>query len=426
MADAFVPERGRDGFPAARRRGGSRAGSRAGPRGGPPPLGRCAAGGPGRAGSGLARLRRPAAAALVFAAACGADPANDGGAAGLRLEGEALGTRWMVRVRGGEAPEAGRGPLTALVGRELDSVDRAMSNWREDSELSRLNADGGRGPAAVSGPLAEVLAAALEVHRDSGGAFDITVAPLLRLYGFGPDGTPSAPAPDPAALAEARARVGSGRLSLEPPLEPPLERAADGGGILHRGAEGIELDLSGIAKGYAVDRISAALAAAGFPEHLVEVGGEIRTQGTWTVGVETPLVGGGPRVRRSFPAADTGVATSGGYRDFREAADGSEVPRSSGAPTGTPAGERRYWTHLFDPRSGRPVERRSGSVTVLAPSCLLADAWATALFVLGPEAGYDLARERGLAALFLTAAPDGTVEERATPGFPGAADRSPD
>lgn len=381
-------------------------------RAGSPPLPGGAGGGPGKAGRGGARPGWRRAAALLLAAGCGAGSANDPGAAGLRLEGEAFGTRWMVRVRGGEASEAARGPLSAVIAREVEAVDRAMSNWRADSELSRLNADGGRGSAAVSAALAEVLAAALEVHRDSGGAFDITVAPLLRLYGFGPDGTPSAPAPDPARLAEARARVGSGRLSLE--------RAADGGGILHRSAEGIELDLSGIAKGYAVDRISAALAAAGFPEHLVEVGGEIRTRGSWTVGVETPPGGGRPRIQRSFPAADAGVATSGGYRDFREAAD------PAGAPFEAPAGERRYWTHLFDPRSGQPVERRSGSVTVVAESCLLADAWATALFVLGPEAGYDLARERGLAALFLTAASDGSVEERATPGFPPAAGRLPD
>lgn len=378
----------------------------------------CAGGKPGRAGRGRPRAGWSGPAALLLAAACGAGSADDPGAAGLHLEGEAFGTGWMVRVRGVGAAEARREPLSALVERELDSVDRAMSNWREDSEVSRLNAGAGRGATAVSGPLAEVLGSALEVHRDSGGAFDITVAPLLRLYGFGPEGAPSGPAPDPASLAEARARVGSGRLSLE--------RAGDGSGILHRSAEGIELDLSGIAKGYAVDRVSAALTAAGFPEHLVEVGGEVRTRGEWTVGVETPLGGGRPRVQRSFPAVDAGVATSGGYRDFREAADRSGGPLPAGAADGASAGERRYWTHLFDPRSGRPVERRSGSVTVLAESCLLADAWATALFVLGPEAGYDLARERGLAALFLTAAADGSVEERATPGFPSAGERSPD
>lgn len=374
----------------------------------------CAGAKPGKGGRGRARAGWSGPAALLLAAACGAGSADDPGAAGLRLEGEAFGTGWMVRVRGVGAAEAGREPLSALVERELDSVDRAMSNWREDSEVSRLNAGAGRGATAVSGPLAEVLGSALEVHRDSGGAFDITVAPLLRLYGFGPEGAPSGPAPDPASLAEARARVGSGRLSLE--------RAGDGGGILHRSAEGIELDLSGIAKGYAADRISAALAAAGLPEHLVEIGGEIRMQGSWTVGVETPVGGGLPRVFRSFPAADAGVATSGGYRDYRKAADFSPPAAAAEAP----GEERGYWTHLFDPRSGRPVERRSGSVTVLAESCLLADAWATALFVLGPEAGYDLARERGLAALFLTAVSDGTVEERATPGFPLAAERSRD
>lgn len=372
-------------------------------------------------------------ALALVAVGCGGAPEAEGAA--VRLEGETMGTRWMVRVRRGDGREgADTEALRRVVERELDAVDRAMSNWREDSEVSRWNArsiaaastrsadsaDGSVRAQGISAPLAEVVAAALEVHRDSGGAFDLTVAPLLRLFGFGPGGDPAAAAPARAAVEAARARVGSDRLRLE--------RGPDGEARLHSAVPGIELDLSGIAKGYAVDRVSAALAAGGWPEHLIEVGGEIRVSGAWTVGIETPLPG--PlaglviRVHRSFPVADLAVATSGGYRDFREAPDRflpDGVPsdglldHAGGGGAAGPA--RRYWTHLFDPRLGRSVERRAGSVTVLAPTCLLADAWATALFVLGPEAGFALAERRGLAALFLTAGDDGTVADRATPAF---------
>ena len=381
--------------------------------------------GPGRRRVVAPAVLLPAALAGLAVAGCGAEPGADGG---VRLDGETMGTRWMVRVRasgdgadGELGREMDREALREVVERELDAVDRAMSNWREDSEVSRLNSGGGSaedgpGPTRISEPLAEVVAAALEVHRESGGAFDLTVAPLLRLFGFGPGGDPSASAPAAAAVEAARGRVGSDRLRLS--------RGTAGEALLHREVAGIELDLSGIAKGYAVDRVSAALAAAGFGEHLVEVGGEIRASGVWTVGIEAPLpdplAGLVTRVHRSLPVADRAVATSGGYRDFREAAEGTPGDPSD------PDGARRFWTHLFDPRLGRPVERRAGSVTVLAPSCLFADAWATALFVLGPDAGFALAEERGLAALFLTAGDDGSVAERATAAFAAATGSAPD
>ena len=272
-----------------------------------------------------------------------------------------------------------------------------MSNWRDDSELSRLNASEATGPLPVSEPLALVLEAALRVHAESGGAFDVTVGPLLRLYGFGPGGDPRSAAPAPDAVEAARARVGSDLLSLERP---------DGPAVLRRQVPGVELDLSGIAKGYAVDRVSTILTQLGFAEHLVEVGGEIQARGAWTVGIQDPTGGLTTAVHRSFPVRDLGMATSGGYRDFRGAA-GEE--------------EGRTWTHILDPRVGRPVERRAGSVTVLAASGLDADAWATALYVLGPAEGLELAQDRGVAALFLTATPEGAIEEAASTAFSAVA-----
>ena len=271
-----------------------------------------------------------------------------------------------------------------------------MSNWRADSELFRLNAAASPAPVPISDPLALVLETALRAHEESGGAFDITVGPLLRLFGFGPDGDPESAAPDPEEVDSIRTRVGSHLLSLE---------RRDAQATLQRQIPGVELDLSGIAKGYAADRVSAALTERGFAEHLVEIGGEIRARGEWTVGVQDPSGGIATAVHRAFPVRDLGMATSGGYRDFRPAG-GDE--------------EGRFWTHILDPRLGRPVERRAGSVTVLADSCLEADAWATALYVLGPAEGLELAEQRGIAALFLTAGPDGAVEGIATAPFAAA------
>ncbi len=286
--------------------------------------------------------------------------------------------------------------VRAAIEAELDAVDRSMSNWRADSELSRLNAAASPAPVPISDPLALVLETALRAHEESGGAFDITVGPLLRLFGFGPDGDPESAAPGPEEVDSVRTRVGSHLLSLE---------RRDARATLQRQVPGVELDLSGIAKGYAADRVSAALTERGFAEHLVEIGGEIQARGEWTVGVQDPAGGIATTVHRAFPVRDLGMATSGGYRDFRPAG-GDE--------------EGRFWTHILDPRLGRPVERRAGSVTVLADSCLEADAWATALYVLGPAEGLELAEQRGIAALFLTAGPDGAVEEIATAPFAAA------
>ena len=339
---------------------------------------------PGRAAKHAALL---ALTALTFACAPPRDPT-------CTLDGEAFGTRWTVRIRG---PEADVPSVRAAIEAELDAVDRSMSNWRDDSELSRLNASEATDPLPVSEPLALVLEAALRVHHESGGAFDVTVGPLLRSYGFGPGGDPRSAAPDPDAMEAARARVGSDLLTLERP---------DGAAAVRRQVPGVELDLSGIAKGYAVDRVSSILIGLGFAEHLVEVGGEIQAAGEWTVGIQDPTGGLSTTVHRSFPVRDLGMATSGGYRDFREAAG---------------EGEEQYWTHILDPRLGRPVERRAGSVTVLAASCLEADAWATALYVLGPEEGLELAERRGIAALFLHATPEGAIEEAASTAFTAVA-----
>jgi thiamine biosynthesis lipoprotein len=168
-----------------------------------------------------------------------------------------------------------------------------------------------------------------------------------------------------------------------------------------RQTSGLYIDLSAIAKGYAVDQIGAALEGLGYPHYLVEIGGEVRARGLnrkakpWVVGVEHPD-GGAQDVAERLSLADVSIATSGNYRNVR-LIDGKAV------------------THILDARSGEPVSHGLGSVSVLHPSCMTADALATALYVLGPDEGYALAEREGIAALFLKRAdPTKPVERRAT------------
>ena len=306
--------------------------------------------------------------------------------------GEAFGTSWTVRLRS-PAPD----DLRRRIEIALEQVDRTMSGWRADSEISRLNH--ASGSVEVTEPLAAIVESALVVRRASEGALDITVGPLLPLFGFGPGGDPQAPPPETEALETARSLVGARAVRvLRPPGRPPRILKSD---------PGVALDLSAIAKGYAVDRVAEQLRAAGHAEHLVEIGGEIRVAGEWVVGIEDPVPGPGRPVARAFRVADLALATSGGYRDFRAA---------PAAPGGAP----RFLTHILDPRVGRPVERPQGSVTVLADTCLEADAWATALFVLGPDAGLALADRLGLAALFLLVETgSGPLRDRPSRSFAG-------
>lgn len=313
------------------------------------------------------------------------------------LSGRTMGTTWQVRVVSDAEPARLRAGIQA----QLDEVVAQMSTWEDGSDISRFNrADAG----SVHGlPTAffEVLDAALALAADTGGAYDPTVGPLVNLWGFGPDGERSAP-PDDAAIAGVMARSGWQRLALD----RRTRTVAQPGGLY--------LDLSSIAKGYGVDRVAGYLDGTGSEAWLVEVGGELRARGRkpdglpWRVGIEQPA----PDDRRDAPASgdqqpqlsgivlepnDLAVATSGDYRHYFE------------------TGQGRF-SHTIDPRSGRPVTHGLASVTVLHTSCMQADALATALTVLGPDAGYRYALERGLAVLFFVHDGDG-FQRRMTPAF---------
>lgn len=242
----------------------------------------------------------------------------------------------------------------------LDRVDSLMSTWRDDSDLARVNARAAVEPVAVDPATAAVLEAALAMARASGGAFDPTVLPLMRLWGLrdGPRRLPT-----PAEVDSALALTGWGRVRLD-----------ESGRVQFR-QPGPALDFGGIAKGYALDAAREALTACGIRRAAVDLGGSLLLMGRTaadSLDIASPDAGFGTVAR--VQAGDGVVATSGQYERFVE------------------IGGRRYG-HILDPRTGRPVER-TGSVTVLAPDGTTADALATALFVLGPDMGAVFASRR--------------------------------
>lgn len=289
------------------------------------------------------------------------------------LAGETMGTRWSARVVGG----ADAGGIQAV----LDGVVAEMSHWEPGSDLSRFNRSAPGEWQSLPPAFSHVLAAALSVAEASDGAFDPTMGVLADLWGFGPSG-PRDGIPGDEAIAEALAR--SGRATIE---HDPLLLSA-------RRTARSQLDFSGIAKGYGVDAVAGHLLAKGHQDFLVEVGGELRGAGVkpdghpWWVDLETPP--GAPVVPIRVALHGISVATSGDYRRYFD------------------HGGRRY-AHTLDPRTGTPLANNVVSVSVLHPECMLADAWATALTVLG-RGGMALAEREGLAVQMLVREDDGFGE----------------
>ncbi len=305
----------------------------------------------------------------------------------LVLTGPTMGSTYTIRVADGTRAEPA---IRQLVESTLADVDAALSLYRPDSELVRFNRSRSTDWVPVSALLADTVARSLRLGELTGGAFDVTLAPVVQLWGFGP-ADPRQQPPGDDQVGERLQDTGLDRLQAR--QDPPA---------LRKHAPELELDLDGIAPGEAVDLIAARLAAAGFPDYMIEVGGEIRAQGrnaagrSWRIGIERPDVRG-RSVGRVLHIEGMAVSTSGDYRDYFE------------------AGDRRYG-HTIDPATGRPVDHTLASVTVLRPLAAEADALATALTVLGAEAGWDLAEAQGWPALFIERAPDG-YRQRETTAF---------
>ncbi|KIG13232.1 Thiamin biosynthesis lipoprotein ApbE [Enhygromyxa salina] len=295
------------------------------------------------------------------------------------LSGPTMGTRFNVVIAGDSLRLDALEPLQAQIDAELVAVNAEMSTYLADSELSRFNATDASEPIHASAHLLEVVGLAKQVNHQSGGAFDVTVGPLVDAWGFGPDPGTRTELND-AQIATLRERVGDAKLELDANAK-----------TLRKTVDGLHVDLSAIAKGHGCDRVAARVDAAGYANYMIEVGGEVRVRGSnpegdpWRVGIERPTAdaAGSRAVQAILRIRDAAVATSGDYRNYWER-DGV-----------------RY-SHTIDPRTGRPIAHRLASVTVVHPeSAALADAWATALNVLGPEQGLALAEQLGLAAYFL-------------------------
>ena len=307
------------------------------------------------------------------------------------FSGSTMGTTWNVKVAGDNLrPDAMRAIGSAIEDALNDVVGR-MSTWEERSELSRFNAMHSSAPFSISQPVIEVLEIAHQVSRRSGGAFDVTIGPLVNAWGFGSQGSTTSP-PSEIAIQRLLRSVGYRGLKLDPETR-----------TLEKSRPQMQVDVSAIAKGYGVDRVDRALGALGHTDYLVEIGGELLARGqrndgrAWRVAIERPSEEFGI-LHRVLVLQNRAMATSGDYRNYYEV-DGQR------------------FSHTLDPRSGRPITHGLASVSVIHESATWADAWATALNVLGPEAGYLLADAEGLAAYFIAHHGSDGFESRSTPAF---------
>jgi len=307
------------------------------------------------------------------------------------LVGEAMGIRWSAVLGAANRSRADVEKARAAIEAALARVELLMSTWNSDSEISRFNRHLSVEPFPMSPDTLAVLMIAQEVSERSEGAFDVTVRPLVALWGFGAGARAPGVAPTTTEIAAIREHSGF-RL---------LELAAGTARKLH---PRLECDLSAIAKGWAIDRVAEALTELGWSDFLLDVGGELRSHGerpgggAWRVAIERPDAVP-QRVQAGIELRDASVATSGDYRSFY-VQDGERL------------------SHLLDPRSGRPVRHGLASVSVVHPKAVYADAWATALAVLGPREGFARAQAEQLGAYFILREPDGGFEVRATPSFP--------
>ena len=293
----------------------------------------------------------------------------------LQLVGETMGTSYSIVINDA-LDERQLTHLQTEVERLLADINQHMSTYIADSELNVFNRVRNNRWHPVSPELAEVVVAAQQVSEQSRGAFDITVTPLVNLWGFGPQNSP-AELPSPAVIQRLLEQVGYQYLTVRETL-PALKKALPE----------LSIDLSAIAKGYAVDKIAELLRDQKIKNFLVDIGGELRgfgvnaKQSLWRVGIETP-----DNIMPRTPITvvqlnNQSIATSGDYKNYLEF-DG-----------------KRY-SHEIDPQTGYPVTHNTASVTVIADNTMLADAWATALLVMGSQQGLQLANQLHLAAFFV-------------------------
>lgn len=353
--------------------------------------------------------RTLAALAAALLAGCASTPPVH------ELTGEGLGSTWSVKIAG--AAELDVPALRQGVQQQIDEVARQLSRWDSASSLSTLNARDDAEWFSLPDQLFTAMSYALELAASTGGAFDPTIAPLVDVWGFGLQGRRYQP-PSAEQVDAARARVGWARIALD----PSTKRV--------RRPRGVVIDLSSMTHGLAADQIAAYLRGQGIDRFLIDVGSELRAQGeapgdhAWRVAIERP-----PSELSAATVATEGRASASQSLDAPAALDGSAAAqslrvislRNAGIAT---SGNYRYYfdydgrrySHRIDPRTGGPVAHALASVTVIDGLCMRADALATALTVLGPDAGFAYAQRHSIAALFVVRTARG-LEERMTAPF---------
>ncbi len=307
--------------------------------------------------------------ALLLSAGCDHAPEI------VQISGSKFGTSYHITI---VADQPAPADLAEQIDAALDVVDLSMSTYKSESELSLFNRLPLGEEVIASEGLWTVLQTSRQIWQQSAGAFDPSVGPLVELWGFGPQMTNDR-IPEETEITQALATIGYQYLILNSDRQAISKDLA------------LRLDLSAVAKGYAVDQIADLLEMLALPDYLVEVGGEMRVSGLnpkgqpWRIAIETPDAMG--QVDNIIALESAAVATSGDYRNYFEK-DGN-----------------RY-SHSIDPRTGRPIEHRLASVTVVADRCIDADAWATAFLVMGDEAALEIANQQSIAVYMLVKAED--------------------
>ncbi len=305
----------------------------------------------------------------------------------VSFSGVTMGTTFTVKWVG--VDDARVAAIHEEVTSELADVNQAMSTYIAGSELSLLNQLPAKSEVELSDSLFFVLSLAQNISRKTAGAFDVTVGPLVNLWGFGPDGR-VIKAPAESDVVHLQQQTGFEKLVLNSAAQKALKKTA------------LYVDLSAIAKGYGVDVLAKVMEKHNIHNYLVEIGGELRAKGhkpnnqDWKIAIESP-VNGERKVQKILSISDTGIATSGDYRNYFE------------------EGGVRY-SHTINPKTGKPITHKLASVTVLMPTCAEADAMATAFMVMGGERAYEFAVKHNIDAFFIVKSNQDFIEKM-TPGF---------
>lgn len=311
-----------------------------------------------------------------------------------RLTGRTMGTVYHIKIIAPPSKDADMDAVQKRIDRRLEQLNQSMSTYRSTSEISRFNklTTAGR-PFAVSSDFLKVMLSAEAIHELTSGAWDGTVHPLVKLWGFGRSG-PIEKVPSVADIQKALENVGFQHIEVSPE------------GYLKKRRGQVTVNLASIAKGYGVDVVASLLTELGYRNYLVEIGGEVFAAGRrkdghqWKVGINRPEKGAAATdVYKAVGLENRAMATSGDYRNYVEI-------------------QGRSYSHIIDPRNGYPVNNGVVSASVIAPNCTLADGLATALMIMGPQESVQLLnRMEGVEGLIVVRRPDGTFEDFLSKGM---------